>query len=176
MHCKSVYCRLDIAWPCAQNYTCMHVLRPTTTIVAYTFVTSMCAYFCVELRQCLHAGQHRTYRQVVIGTARISPSNTCAGPCFGVDAVRGKRENQQKYFRLGPQGWTNPPPLLLPALLASLHSLLLHNRQVAQFSIPRSDMPVTMCLCVNISSLFLLPFTFLLQLGSQPEIQEFSLS
>ena len=31
-----------------------------------------------------------------------------------------------------------PPPLLppLPALLASLHSLLLHNRQVAQFSMP----------------------------------------
>jgi len=31
-----------------------------------------------------------------------------------------------------------PPPLLpsLPALLASLHSLLLHNRQVAQFSVP----------------------------------------
>ena len=33
-----------------------------------------------------------------------------------------------------------------------------------------------MCLCVGLSSLLLLPFTFLLQLGSQPEIQEFSLS
>jgi len=37
--------------------------------------------------------------------------------------------------------------------------------------------PVTMCLCVGLSSFFLLlPFYFLLQLGSQPEIQEFSLS
>jgi len=43
----------------------------------------MCAYFCVALHQCLHVGQHRTCRQVEIGTERISPSNTCAGPCFG---------------------------------------------------------------------------------------------
>jgi len=36
--------------------------------------------------------------------------------------------------------------------------------------------PVTMCLCVGLSSLFLhLPFSFLLRLGSQPEIQKFSL-
>ena len=36
---------------------------------------------------------------------------------------------------------------------------------------------VTMCLCVGLSSLFLLlPFHFLLRLGSKPEIQELSLS
>ena len=35
--------------------------------------------------------------------------------------------------------------------------------------------PVTMCLFVGLSSFFLLPFYFLLRLGSQREIQEFSL-
>jgi len=37
--------------------------------------------------------------------------------------------------------------------------------------------PITMCLCVGLSSLFsLLPFPSLLRLGSQPEIQQFSRS
>ena len=73
----------------------------------------------------------------------------------------------------------SPPLPSLPLPLASLHSLLLHLRQVAQCFVPcpfSTDTPVTTCLCVGLSSFFLLrPFYFLLRLGSQPDIQEFSL-
>jgi len=53
----------------------------------------------------------------------------------------------------------------------SSHSTLLF------FTFVKSTSPVTMCLCVGLSSFFLLlPFYFLLRLGSQPEIQQFALS
>jgi len=76
-----------------------------------------------------------------------------------------------------------PPPLLpsLPALLASLHSLLPHNRQSRTVSVPCPFLADIAChyvsLCRSLISLLLhLPFSFLLRLGSQPEIQMFLLS
>jgi len=74
----------------------------------------------------------------------------------------------------------SPPLPSLPALFASLHSLLPHLRQVAQCCVP---CPLTDIACRYVSLcrflIFLAPpslLFFLLRLGSQPEIQEFSLS
>ena len=70
----------------------------------------------------------------------------------------------------------SPPLPSLPTLLASLHSLLLHLRQVAQCSVPCPFLGDIACHYVSLcrSLIFLPPPSFLL--GSQPEIQKFSLS
>ena len=73
----------------------------------------------------------------------------------------------------------SPPLPSLLTLLASLQSLLFHLRQVAQCFVSCPFLTDIACHYVSLcmSLIFLLfPFYFLLRLGSQPEIQECSLS